>query len=203
MTNREGNLDFQLRDYRHQRGSFDKIVSVGMLEHVGPRNFKTYFGTIKRLLAPKGVAVIHTIGVNDNPAPVNRWQGKYIFPGGYIPSFQQMVAAITQHHIQILDVEVMRLHYAETLRDWRLRFIQNIDMGRAIYDDRFIRMWKFYLVGCEYFFRCQHGMVFQFQIAHDQTAAPVNRRYITELQDKFWEKLCQANNSGNIKRSVR
>ena len=195
----EENLDFSLRDYRDQRGTFDKIVSVGMLEHVGPQHFKPYLGVIKQLLAPGGVAVIHSIAVNDHPSSVNRWLRKYIFPGGYLPSLDQITAAVACHRIRILDVEIMRLHYADTLRDWRHNFTKNIEDMRHLYDDQFIRMWKFYLVGCEYFFRCQHGMVLQLQLAHDQRATPVNRRYINNLQDQFRDILCKTNHSGSEK----
>lgn len=189
-------LNFNLRDYRDQRGQFDKIVSVGMLEHVGPHHLKTYFGAIKQRLAPGGIALIHSIAVNDHPAPVNRWIQKYIFPGGYLPSLDQIINAVTSQRIKILDMEIMRTHYADTLRDWRMNFLRNIDTVKAVYDDRFIRMWLFYLVGCEQFFRSQQGMVFQLQIAHDHHAAPINRRYIGELQDKYREILCRTSPSG-------
>ena len=199
LSGRENQLDFHLRDYRHQTGSFDRIVSVGMLEHVGPGNYDTYFRTVRGLLKPKGVAVIHSIGVYRRPHPCNRWLAKYIFPGGYLPSLEQMVRSISKQGLKILDVEIMRDHYAETLRQWRLRFRANIDAIRNDYDDQFIRMWEFYLVGCEYFFRVQEGMVFQFQLAHDHTAVPLARNYITKQQEIYRDILCKTPPFGNIK----
>ena len=199
LSGRENQLDFHLRDYRHQTGSFDRIVSVGMLEHVGPGNYDTYFRTVRGLLKPKGVAVIHSIGVYRRPHPCNRWLAKYIFPGGYLPSLEQMVRSISKQGLKILDVEIMRDHYAETLRQWRLRFRANIDAIRSDYDDQFIRMWEFYLVGCEYFFRVQEGMVFQFQLAHDHTAVPLARNYITKQQEIYRDILCKTPPFGNIK----
>ena len=190
------NFFLALRDYRQQTGHFDKIVSVGMLEHVGPRNFKTYFRKVRDLMDANGIAVIHSIGVHGRARPVNRWLQKYIFPGGFLPSLDQMVAATEMQGLKILDLEIMRGHYAETLKQWRLNFYSNIDDVRKHYDDTFIRMWSFYLLGCEYFFRQQHGMVLQLQLAHNQMAAPANRRYIGELQDKFRDILCTDNPSG-------
>lgn len=195
-------LNYALRDYRHQTGQFDKIVSVGMLEHVGPHNFTTYFKKIKETLHKDGVAVVHSIAVHGRAAPVNRWLTKYIFPGGYLPSLDQMVIATEFQGLKILDLEIMRGHYAETLKHWRLNFCANTDKISKFYDDRFIRMWKFYLVGCEYFFRTQHGMVLQLQLAHDQMATPTNRRYLTKLQDHFKDILCKTSPSGN-KRNLK
>lgn len=185
-----------LRDYRRQTGHFDKIVSVGMLEHVGPGNFGTYFRKVRELLNADGIAVIHSIGVHGKARPVNRWLQKYIFPGGFLPSLDQMVAATEMQGLKILDLEIMRGHYAETLKHWRMNFHANIEDVRNHYDDTFIRMWNFYLLGCEYFFRLQHGMVLQLQLAHNQMAAPANRRYIGDLQDKFRDILCKDSPSG-------
>ena len=189
-------VQFALRDYRHQTGQFNKIVSVGMLEHVGPGNYATYFRTIKRLLIADGVALVHSIAVYCDPKPVNRWISRYIFPGGYLPSLEQVIAAATESGLKILDMEVMRMHYAHTLRDWRTNFIANgADLGTE-YDDQFRRMWLFYLAGCEYFFKCQHGMVIQLLVAHDDMAVPSNRRYIGAQQDRFKDILCSKTNSG-------
>jgi len=196
-------LDFALRDYRQQTGKFDKIVSVGMLEHVGPRNYQAYFRKIKDLLCTDGIALIHSIGVHGRATPVNRWLTKYIFPGGYLPSLDQMVAATELQGLKILDIEIIRGHYAETLKAWQTNFHRNIHVIRETYDDRFIRMWDFYLAGCEYFFRTQHGMVFQLQLAHDQMAAPANRRYLGPLQDRFEERLCRTDLSGRKKASAK
>ena len=169
-----------------------------MLEHVGPGNYDTYFRTIKDTLKPKGVALIHSIGVYKDPQPCNRWLAKYIFPGGYLPSLEQIVRSASKQGLKITDVEIMRDHYAETLRHWRHRFRDNIDIIRREYDEQFIRMWEFYLVGCEYFFRVQEGMVFQFQLAHDHTAVPLARNYITKQQKKYRDILCKTPPFGNI-----
>ena len=199
LSGRQNQLEFHLRDYRHQTGKFDRIVSVGMLEHVGRRNYYTYFRTVSDNLKPKGVALIHSIGVYKDPHPCNRWLAKYIFPGGYLPSLEQIVKSVSKQGLKIIDVEIMRDHYAETLRHWRLRFHDNIDAIRSEYDDRFIRMWNFYLAGCEYFFRVQEGMVFQFQLAHDHTAVPLARNYITKQQKRYRDILCKTPPFGNIK----
>ena len=198
-----GRLAFALRDYRRQTGQFDRIVSVGMLEHVGPSNIPTYFSTVRRLLAPGGVAVIHSIAVHNRSGPVNRWMGRYIFPGGYLPSVRQLVSAAEAQGLKILDMEIMRGHYAETLRHWRARFLAQRRRITELYDDRFVRMWEFYLVGCEYFFRCQHGMVVQLQLSDDHQAVPKSRGYISGLEQTFRDKLCQNAPSGKKNASAR
>ena len=198
-----GRLAFALRDYRRQTGQFDRIVSVGMLEHVGPSNIPTYFSTVRRLLAPGGVAVIHSIAVHNRSGPVNRWMGRYIFPGGYLPSVRQLVSAAEAQGLKILDMEIMQGHYAETLRPWRARFMAQRRRITELYDDRFVRMWEFYLVGCEYFFRCQHGMVVQLQLSDDHQAVPKSRVYISGLEQTFRDKLCQNAPSGKKNASAR
>ena len=185
-----------LRDYRQQTEHFDKFVSVGMLEHVEPRNSKTYFRKVRDLLDANGIAVIHSIGVHGRAGPVNRWLQKHIFPGGFLPSLDQMVAATEMQRLKILNLEIMRGHCAEILEQWRLNFHSNIDDLRKHYDDTVIRMWNFYLLGCKYFFRQQHGMVLQRQLAHNQMAAPENCRYIGEPQDKLRDILCTDSPSG-------
>ena len=198
----EDRLDFALRDYRDQGGAFDRIVSVGMLEHVGPADVPAYFRTVRRLLAPGGVAVIHSIAVHDRAAPVNRWMTRYIFPGGHLPSLPQLVRAAEAGGLKILDMEIMRGHYAETLLHWRMRFLRNRDRITALYDERFVRMWEFYLAGCEYFFRCQHGMVVQLQLSDDHQAVPESRDYITELETEFRDRLCRNDHSGKKRASA-
>ena len=195
----EDRLDFALRDYRDQSGEFDRIVSVGMLEHVGPAAVPAYFKTVGRLLASGGVAVIHSIAVHDRAAPVNRWMTKYIFPGGHLPSLPQLVRAAEAGGLKILDMEIMRGHYAETLLHWRMRFLRNRDRITALYDERFVRMWEFYLAGCEYFFRCQHGMIVQLQLSNDHQAVPESRGYITELETEFRNRLCRNDPSGKTR----
>ncbi|MDA9639920.1 cyclopropane-fatty-acyl-phospholipid synthase family protein [SAR116 cluster bacterium] len=196
-TGLNGRLNFHLRDYRRQDGRFDKIISVGMLEHVGPQNFARYFDKVRNLLAPNGVAVIHSIGVHHRARPVNRWLTKYIFPGGYLPSVDQMIKATEGRGLKLLDLEIMRGHYAETLREWRLKFMEQKPKIEALYDSRFVRMWEFYLVGCEYFFRSQRGMVMQLQLSLDQNAVPKSRRYIGQREQKFRDKLWHQTHSGN------
>ncbi len=195
-------LDFALRDYRDQDGSFDRIVSVGMLEHVGPAAISTYFGVVRRLLAPGGVAVIHSIAVHDRAAPVNRWLTRYIFPGGYLPSIPQLVRAAEAEGLKILDAEILRGHYAETLRHWRMRFLAHRDRMAALYDSRFVRMWEFYLAGCEYFFRCQHGMVVHLQLSDDHQAVPDSRGYIIAMEHEFRDRLCRKDPSGKKRASA-
>ena len=196
-------LEFQVRDYRHQTGRFDRIVSIGMLEHVGPRNYATYFDRIAELLAPGGVALIHSIAVHRHAAPVNRWLTRYIFPGGYLPSIEQLVHATEGRGWKLLDLEVMRAHYAGTLRHWRHRFLASRERVEALYDARFVRMWEFYLLGCEYFFRKQHGMVVQLVLSDDHLAVPVSRAYLHDLETEFRAILCRNSPSGNASPSPK
>ena len=197
----EDRVNFALRDYRCQEGSFDCVVSIGMLEHVGPRNYSSYFDKVADLLAPGGIAVIHTIAVHGRATPVNRWMTKYIFPGGYLPSIDQLVRATDRRHLKITDMEVMRGHYAETLKRWRLRFLQHRAKMETLHGPRFVRMWEFYLLSCEHFFRNQQGMVVQLQLAHDQFAVPAPRHYLQELETEFRKVLCRKLPSGNESRS--
>jgi len=203
QAGRSDSLDFQLLDYRHQTGRFDRIVSIGMLEHVGPRNYNTYFDRVADLLAPGGVALIHSIAVHRHATPVNRWLTRYIFPGGYLPSVEQLVHATAGRGWKLLDLEVMRGHYADTLRHWRHRFLASRDLVQALYDERFVRMWEFYLVGCEYFFRSQRGMVVQLVLSDDHLAVPVSRAYLHDLETEFRAILCRNSPSGNKKHSPR
>ena len=184
-------LDFQLEDYRQTSGQFDKIVSVGMLEHVGPSHFKSYFRTVSDRLAPDGVALIHAIGSFGRANPNNRWIDKYIFPGGYLPDLEQMSAAALECGLKITDIEIWRLHYADTLAAWRQAFLANLDRLPDSYDARFVRMWDFYLAGCEQFFRSGRGMVFQIQLVHDQAAVPRQRDFVEKKMQDYQDRLCQ------------
>lgn len=168
---------FELQDYRDVAGPFDRIVSVGMLEHVGAPNLRKYFETVKRQLAEDGVAVIHTIGRMTPPALTNAFTQKYIFPGGYIPSMSEVSKAIEDAGLWITDVEVLRLHYAETAKHWRLRFLADPEIP-SLYDGRFRRMWEFYLAGAELGFRYGTHMVMQFQLTRRLETAPVTRDYL-------------------------
>jgi cyclopropane-fatty-acyl-phospholipid synthase len=173
---------FELRDYRDVQGQYDRIVSVGMFEHVGLPNYVTFFETLKRCLKPDGVALLHAIGRFDGPAGTNPWIAKYIFPGGYSPSMSEVFGAIEKTGLVTTDIEILRLHYAKTLAHWRKRFIANRDTIASIYDERFCRMFEFYLAGSELAFRMQDHMVFQMQIARRQEAVPLTRDYMVETE---------------------
>ncbi|HWT53054.1 MAG TPA: cyclopropane-fatty-acyl-phospholipid synthase family protein [Caulobacter sp.] len=170
---------FRLTDYRDLDETFDRIVSVGMLEHVGAPNFRTYFETINRLLTDDGVAVVHAIGKMHGPGATNAFTQKYIFPGGYIPGLSEVVAAIEQAGLWITDVEILRLHYAETCRIWRERFMADPDIPQ-MFDGRFRRMWEFYLAGAELGFRHGGHMVFQIQLAKKRDGVPLTRDYLVK-----------------------
>lgn len=169
--------DFRLTDYRDLDEKFDRIVSVGMLEHVGAPNFRTYFETIAKLLDKDGVALVHSIGKMHGPGATNAFTQKYIFPGGYIPGLSEIVTAIEQAGLWITDVEILRLHYAETCRIWRERFMADPDIP-TMFDARFRRMWEFYLAGAELGFRHGGHMVFQIQLAKKRDATPLTRDYL-------------------------
>ncbi|MGR3759979.1 class I SAM-dependent methyltransferase [Roseobacteraceae bacterium NS-SX3] len=171
-------VEFRLMDYRSLEEQFDRIVSVGMLEHVGAPHFGEYFSKVAALLAPEGVALIHSIGRNGPPTAQSPWLTKYIFPGGYVPSLPELVSPIARTGLWNLDIESLRLHYAMTLRHWLARFEANLDRVRAMYDDRFIRMWRFYLVSCIMVFEERDQTVFQFQLGHKRDAVPITRDYL-------------------------
>jgi cyclopropane-fatty-acyl-phospholipid synthase len=176
----ENSVRFALQDYRDVDGSFDRIVSVGMFEHVGPRFYGTYFRKCRQLLKPDGVMLLHTIGLMEGPWYPNPWLDKYIFPGGQLPALSEIVPAIERAGLVVTDVECLRLHYAETLAEWRRRFMANRDEALALYDERFCRMWEFYLAACEAAFRFQDVAVFQVQCARSLETVPLTRDYILE-----------------------
>lgn len=173
---------FRLQDYREIRQRFDRIVSVGMLEHVGVNHLGGYFARVSELLEPNGVAVIHSIGRMAGPAATSRWIRKYIFPGGYIPALSEVTSAVERSGMWATDIEILRLHYAMTLRQWRERFLAHRDIVASRLDERFCRMWEFYLAASEAFFRRQDGMVFQIQLARRRDAVPLTRDYMTEAE---------------------
>lgn len=178
-------VKFHLRDYRTLDEKYDRIVSVGMLEHVGPRHYAEYYGKVASLLKPDGVAVIHAIGVFREPQPQNPWMEKYIFPGAYTPSLSQQTAAIERHtDLYVTDIEILRTHYAETLLAWRRRCAASRDRIVAMYDERFYRMWEFYLTACEAAFRHGTLMVFQIQLAKSIAAVPETRDYIGAFEQQ-------------------
>ncbi len=170
--------DFRLQDYRDLDQTFDRIISVGMFEHVGVPNYQEYFDTVTRLLDDDGVAVIHAIGRKSPPNRTQPWVRKYIFPGGYIPALSEVLPAIERAGLWVTDMEVLRLHYAETLRHWRERFLARRGEALAMYDERFCRMWEFYLAASEIAFRELGHMVFQVQLTKKQTAVPLSRDYL-------------------------
>ena len=170
-------VSFELVDYRDLNRSFDRIVSVGMLEHVGAPNFGTYFGQIKRLLNDDGVALIHSIGRMEGPRTTNAFTHKYIFPGGYVPSMSEIVAAVENVGLWITDIEVLRRHYAETLRHWRTRFLADPEIP-SLYEARFRRMWEYYLASAEVGFRYGGHMNFQIQLTKRLDTLPINRDYM-------------------------
>ncbi|PTW60450.1 cyclopropane-fatty-acyl-phospholipid synthase [Breoghania corrubedonensis] len=179
---------FRLQDYRDCRGQFDRIVSVGMFEHVGVGNYPTFFDAAHRLLKPDGVMLLHSIGRFDGPGATNPWVDKYIFPGGYIPSLSEVLPKIEKAGLKVTDIEILRLHYAETLKAWRDRFLARRDEAKALYDERFCLMWEFYLAASETAFRYQDMMVFQIQITRDQEAVPLTRDYILEAEQRLRER---------------
>lgn len=171
-------VTFRLTDYRKLEDRFDRIVSVGMLEHVGLPQFSTYFSRVHELLAPDGVALIHTIGNLARPHATSPWLDRYIFPGGYIPAQSELAPAIEAARLSTTDVEIWRGHYGPTLRAWRNRFEAALDWVRTRYDERFVRMWRFYLCACEAAFEEGPQAVFHYQLAHSQHAVPVTRDYL-------------------------
>lgn len=177
-------VDIRLQDYRDVTERYDRIVSVGMFEHVGVGHYPEYFRTVRDLLEDDGIAVIHSIGHSGPPTSNNPWIEKYIFPGGYIPSLSEVLPVIERTGLKVTDVEILRLHYAETLRHWRQRFDAHREEIRDLYDERFCRMWEFYLAGSEMSFREGELMVFQIQLAKQHDAVPLTRDYITDFDRK-------------------
>ena len=173
---------FRLQDYREESGRYERIVSVGMLEHVGLGHYREFFGKVRELLTDDGVAVVHTIGRYDTPGPVNPWIARYIFPGAYVPTLSELAPAIEEQHLLVTDIEVLKRHYAKTLRAWRRRFVSNWERARAMYDERFCRMWEFYLTACEVGFLSKELNVLQIQLAKDPDAVPETRDYIHRFE---------------------
>ncbi|MGF1592287.1 MAG: class I SAM-dependent methyltransferase [Kiloniellaceae bacterium] len=175
---------FHLRDYREDDNKYDRIVSVGMFEHVGKKNYPEFFRKVSDLLEDDGVFVLHSVGRVNEPGPVNPFIRKYIFPGTDVPTLGEVLPAIEDAMLIVTDVEVLRLHYADTLRIWEERFQANRAKIAELYDERFCRMWETYLVGCEMGFRHQGLMVFQVQIAKKMDIVPLTRDYIYEWENK-------------------
>jgi cyclopropane-fatty-acyl-phospholipid synthase len=178
-------IDFRALDYRDVAGTFDRIVSVGMFEHVGVHFYRSYFDKCAGLLADDGVMVLHSIGRSGGPSATNAWIAKYIFPGGYIPALSEVLPAIQRAGLLVTDVEILRLHYAETLKAWRDRFLAHRDEVARLYDARFVRMWEFYLACAEAAFRRQNMMVMQIQLTKRQGVVPITRDYIMGAESRL------------------
>jgi len=176
-------VNFALSDYREVEGSFDRIVSVGMFEHVGPGYYADFFAKVKELLSDDGVCLLHSIGRMEPPGGTNAWLKKYIFPGGYTPALSEVLAAVEKVGLWVTDIEILRVHYARTLREWRRRFTANRREILELYDERFWRMWDFYLTSCEVAFRYMRQMVMQIQITKRLDTLPLTRGYMFD-----WER---------------
>jgi cyclopropane-fatty-acyl-phospholipid synthase len=176
---------FELMDYRNVQEKFDRIVSVGMFEHVGVNHYSEFFTKVGELLPPDGVALLHSIGRMSPPGSTSPWIRKYIFPGAYAPSLSEVFASVEKHQLWVTDVEVLRLHYAYTCHEWYKRFMAQRVKVAELYDERFCRMWEFYLAAVEMTFRHGSAMVFHMQLAHRRDAVPIIRDYITDSDRKY------------------
>ena len=182
-------VKFHLRDYRQQEGQFDRIVSVGMFEHVGVKHYEQFFSSIRNLLKDDGVCLLHSIGRMAGPGTTGPWMRKYIFPGGYSPSLSETLTAIEKSGLWVTDIEILRLHYAQTLKHWRERFEKNRGEIAGMLDERFCRMWEYYLTLSEAaFLYCDH-FVFQIQIAKRRDAVPLTRDYIGDWEREHMKPL--------------
>ena len=178
-------VSFKLQDYRHLDQPFDRIVSVGMFEHVGVGHFKEFFGKVHGLLNDDGIAVLHSINRSDGPGATSAWVKKYIFPGGYVPALSEVLPHIEHAKLYVTDIEILRLHYAKTIREWYVRFANNRERAREIYDERFCRMWEFYLAASECAFRFAGMNNFQIQFVKNQHALPLTRNYMIEEEERL------------------
>ena len=177
--------DFRLQDYRDVEGTYDRIVSVGMFEHVGARFYDEFFRRCHAALDHDGVMVLHSIGRLRGPNSTNPWIAKYIFPGGYIPAVSEVLPAIERAGLLVTDVEILRLHYAATLRAWRERFLAHRETVEKLYDARFVRMWEFYLAASEMAFAKQNMMVMQIQMTKRQGTVPTTRDYVAAEENRL------------------
>src|SRR5947207_10111958 len=174
-----------MQDYRDLREKFDRIISVGMFEHVGLIFYDAFFRKAAELLSDDGVMLLHSIGRSEGPNVTNPWIAKYIFPGGYIPALSELLPAVERAGLLVTDIEILRLHYAETLKAWRERFLAHREEVERLSDPRFVRMWEFYLASSELAFREQRMMVFQMQLAKRQGIVPMTRDYIAREESRL------------------
>jgi cyclopropane-fatty-acyl-phospholipid synthase len=179
---------FLLKNYRHLQGTFDRIVSVGMFEHVGVNHYRAFFNACRELLTPDGAMLLHSITRFGPPADTSAFITRYIFPGGYIPAISEVMPHIEKSRLKITDVEILRLHYAETLKLWRERFLAHREEVLALYDERFVRMWEFYLASSEMAFRTGVLMNFQIQMTREQMALPLTRGYMHDAEEALRRK---------------
>lgn len=177
----EEQVSFELLDYRKIKGIYNRIVSVGMFEHVGVEYYPKFFEIVHEHLTSDGVALIHSIGKNANPHLTNPWIKKYIFPGGHIPSLSEVIPAVEKSELILTDIEILREHYAKTINEWTQRFKKNRAKVRSIYDERFCRMWEFYLAASEASFKYAGNMVFQLQLSKSQLNVPITRNYLNYI----------------------
>jgi len=178
-------VKFLLKDYRHLEQKFDRIVSVGMFEHVGVGHFKEFFTKVNGLLKNDGIAVLHSINRSDGPGATSAWIKKYIFPGGYIPALSEVLPHIEKAGLYVTDVEILRLHYAKTLREWYHRFAAHRERAKELYDERFCRMWEFYLAASECAFRYAGMNNFQIQFVKNQHSLPLTRNYMFAEEERL------------------
>lgn len=176
---------FYLRDYRQETGLYDRIVSVGMFEHVGVKHYFEFFTQISSLLKEEGMALLHSIGCSSGPTIPSPWLQKYIFPGGYSPALSETLEKLEAAKLYVTDIEILHHHYAETLRHWRTRFLAHQDKVKEVWGERFLRMWDFYLASCEVAFRKRGYMVFQIQMMRTPEFAPLTRDYIGEEEARM------------------
>jgi cyclopropane-fatty-acyl-phospholipid synthase len=186
-TGLDHRVRFELQDYRNVAGRFDRIVSVGMFEHVGVRHYGEFFAKINELIDDDGIMLLHSIGHMSPPGTASPWLRKYIFPGAYSPALSEVFTAVEQASLWVTDLEFLRLHYAKTLNHWCRRFEANRARIAAMYDERFCRMWEFYLISAEMMFRTGSQLVFHMQLARKRDAVPVVRDYVTDLQRRYRE----------------
>ena len=181
-------VKFELRDYRDVDDRFDRIVSVGMFEHVGVQHYDEFFGHLNDLMPDAGIAVLHSIGHMSPPGMASPWLRKYIFPGAYSPALSEVFDSVERNSLWVMDLEFLRVHYATTLAHWAERFEKNREQVIAMYDDRFARMWEFYLISAEMMFRTGSQLVFHMQMSRKRDAAPIVRDYITDKQREYLQR---------------